>query len=67
MHHPNARIELSEEEAEALLGLCLTSPQKLTAVSEKALKKLAAFCSNGFVRNPSISNHTDQRELEKAG
>ncbi|MBV6459864.1 MAG: hypothetical protein HONBIEJF_03019 [Fimbriimonadaceae bacterium] len=67
MHNSHARIELSEEEAEALLGLCLTSPQKLTAISEKALKKLAAFCSSGFRNHSSISNHKDQRELEKAG
>jgi hypothetical protein len=38
-------FELTEEEAVALLGLCLTSPQQLDATSEKALRKLAAYCS----------------------
>lgn len=37
-------LELTEEEAFTLLGLCLTSPQVLDAVSERALKKLARFC-----------------------
>ena len=38
-------LELTEEEAFALLTLCLTSPQKLDATSEKALKKLASYCT----------------------
>lgn len=47
-----AGLELTEEEAVALLGLCLTSPQRMDAVSEKALRKLAEFC----IRN---SNHKE--------
>jgi len=39
-----AGLELTEEEAYALLGLCLTSPNPLDATSEKALRKLAEFC-----------------------
>ncbi len=38
-------LELTDEEAFALLELCMTSPEKLTNVSELALKKLAEFCS----------------------
>jgi hypothetical protein len=41
---PGALV-LTEEEAFAILGLCLTSPQALDAVSELAMKKLADYCS----------------------
>jgi len=37
-------LELTEEEAFALLGLCITSPNKLDPTSEKAIHKLAEFC-----------------------
>jgi hypothetical protein len=62
-------LELTEEEAYALLGLCLTSPQGLDATSERALRKLAEFCSRGKLqRNYSYepSSYTP-RELDKAG
>jgi hypothetical protein len=39
-------LVLTEEEAFALLGLCLTSSLKIDSTSELALKKLAAYCSN---------------------
>ncbi len=60
---------LTEEEAYALLGLCLTSPQGLDGTSERALRKLAEFCSRGVPQ----SNHSydpisyTTRELDKAG
>lgn len=38
-------LMLTEEEAFAILGLCLTSPQVLDVVSERAVKKLADYCS----------------------
>lgn len=41
--HP-AGLELTEEEAFLLLEMCLTSPQKLNATSERALRKLADYC-----------------------
>jgi hypothetical protein len=41
---PGALV-LTEEEAFAILGLCLTSPQALDALSERAVKKLADYCS----------------------
>ncbi len=61
-------LKLTEEEAFALLGLCLTSPNGLDTVSERALRKLAEYCSlssnhkkiAGTVMHPI-------RELGKAG
>ncbi|MCG9895355.1 MAG: hypothetical protein MH204_07765 [Fimbriimonadaceae bacterium] len=38
-----ARVELSVEEAERLLTLCLCSPGKLDRTAETAMRKLAAF------------------------
>ena len=38
-------LKLTEEEAFTLLGLCMTSPQKLDATSERALRKLAEYCT----------------------
>ena len=64
-----AGLKLTEEEAYALLGLCLTSPQGLDTVSERALRKLAEFCSREYTH----SNHSYEpssfpaRELDKAG
>ncbi len=40
-------LDLSEEEAFALLGLCMTSPDKLDATAEQAMRKLANFCKSG--------------------
>lgn len=58
-------LQLTEEEAFALLGLCMTSPQRLDAVSEKALTKLAIFCKSRMEH----SNHSApaQCELDEAG
>ncbi len=38
-----AGLELTEEEAFALLAMCLTSPHGLDATSETALRKLAEY------------------------
>jgi hypothetical protein len=38
-----AGLQLSEEEAFALLAMCLTSPHALDSVSEQALRKLAEY------------------------
>jgi hypothetical protein len=67
--HP-AGLELTEEEAFQLLEMCLTSPQKLNATSERALRKLADYClREGRLKKQSlfIGPTTVQRELEKAG
>lgn len=37
-------LELTAEEAYALLDLAMTSPNKLDATSEAAIHKLARFC-----------------------
>jgi hypothetical protein len=63
-------LELTEEEAFQLLELCLTSPQKLDATSERALRKLADYClQEGRLRQQSFSigAKSVQRELEQAG
>ncbi len=65
-------LQLSEEEAYSILTLCLTSPQGLDATSEKALRKLAAYCS---AKKNASSNHISQSpqsptlklELNQAG
>jgi len=54
---PGALV-LTEEEAFAILSLCLTSPQVMDALSERAVKKLADYCSrhgkreDGHYSNP---------------
>lgn len=42
----NDRLELTEDEAYALLSLCLTSDMTLDHQSELAMQKLAEFCKN---------------------
>lgn len=53
-------LRLTEDEAYALLNLCLTSPNGLDYVSERALRKLAEYCTSKS--NSIKSSHTiDQR------
>ena len=59
-------LELTEEEAFALLGLCLTSPTKLDVVSEKALKKLAEYCSKSNHHSWTPTSYRLTREFDKA-
>ncbi|MBL8064772.1 MAG: hypothetical protein JNM34_02820 [Chthonomonadaceae bacterium] len=40
------RLELTEDEAYALLSLCMTSNLQLDPQSELALRKLANFCKS---------------------
>ena len=47
------RLELTEEEAFALLNLAMTSGLQLDATSEKAVRKLADYCK----RHQRISHH----------
>lgn len=54
--HP-AGLELTEEEAFALLAMCLTSPHGLDATSETALRKLAEYAI-------SKSNHKDTQLID---
>lgn len=64
-----AGLELTEEEAYAILAMCLTSPQGIDGTSEAAIRKLAAYCIE-------LSNHSttvdllggkNRIELERAG
>lgn len=65
-NHPDG-LKLTEEEAFALLGLCLTSPTGMDAVSEKALRKLAEYCSSSTCYSFSPTSYHLTRELGKAG
>jgi D-alanyl-D-alanine dipeptidase len=56
-HVNNAGLQLSEEEAFALLAMCLTSPHALDSTSEQALRKLAEYAL-------SRSNHSDGRTID---
>jgi hypothetical protein len=49
-------LDLTEEEAFALLGLCITSPEKLDATAEQAMRKLASYCKSR-VRLSADRNH----------
>lgn len=54
-----AGLVLTEEEAFALLVMCLTSPHGIDRTTESALKKLAAHCAD-------LSNHTHSLSLFEA-
>jgi hypothetical protein len=58
-------LKLTEEEALALLHLAMTSPQRLDAASERALRKLATYISSNHLVNASSSFQS--MELNKAG
>lgn len=51
-------LKLTEEEAFALLAMCLTSPHSLDATSEQALRKLAAYAT--LVK----SNHSEAQTID---
>lgn len=61
-----AGLELTDEEAYSLLMLALTSTQKLDATSEKAVRKLAAYCQRSPVDHSHHNGHTSG-ELYEAG
>lgn len=65
MGHPD-RLELTEDEAYALLALCMTSDLALDGQSEKALKKLADFCK-GHKNSRSNYSRSAASELCEAG
>ena len=64
--HTSDRLQLTEEEALALLSLCVMSEEALDAVSEQAIRKLADFCRQD---RSNHSNHSepDVSELSEAG
>lgn len=50
----NERLELTEEEAFALLSLSMLSHGKMDKTSERALKKLADYCRT-YLRHHSTA------------
>lgn len=60
-------LSLTQEEAFAILGLCLVSPGPIDAATSLALRKLAAYASQG--REDCNHSLADERagELQKAG
>ena len=57
-------LRLTEEEAFSLLSLCLTSPNRLDITSERALRKLAEYCTSSS--NPLDSHiKIDYEELSE--
>lgn len=59
-------LRLSEEEAFALLGLCLTSPNSLDLVSEQALRKLAEFCTEQNSNHKTEIIHLTPQQLRRS-
>ena len=64
--HESSRLQLTDDEALALLSLCMMSEEQLDAVSENAIKKLANYCRRETTGN---SNHKTpaKSELSEAG
>ena len=62
-----AGLSLTKEEAFALLGLCLVSPESVDSTTSLALRKLAKFASQG--REESNHSWADDRtgELRTTG
>jgi hypothetical protein len=57
-------LGLTEEEAYSLLSLCLTSPGRLDAASERALLALARYCVCFQGASPCPTNHGIDNCLE---
>ena len=62
----SGRLELSEDEAYALLSLAMTSAMRLDKDSEKAVKKLADYCKSHH-RLKSHYKKPANCEFEEAG
>ncbi len=63
MENTERRLELTEDEAFALLGLAMTASVQMDSVSEKAVRKLAEYCKS----HPSNHNPASDWELIGAG
>lgn len=59
-------LELTEDEAYALLGLCMTSEMPCDAETDQVLEKLASFCKS-HVNGTSNHKKPAACELEEAG
>jgi predicted DNA-binding transcriptional regulator YafY len=51
-------LELTEDEAFALLGMVLTSPGPVDETSAKAMRKLAEYCSQRSEESNHKTNHS---------
>lgn len=47
MENTRTGLSLTEEEAYALLLMCMMSPAKIEGITETALRKLANYCKHG--------------------
>lgn len=56
-------LRLTEDEAFSLLSLCLTSPNGLDKVSERALRKLADYCTKSCNSKEHHTFRSDQLSL----
>jgi hypothetical protein len=57
------RLNLKEEEAFALLELCMTSTQQLNATSELALRKLANYCKDSHHSTPEVNEEEPRKAV----
>lgn len=55
-------LELTEDEAYALLDLCMTSDMPLDAETRRALEKLARFCGS-HINGSSKGSASTQRNV----
>lgn len=62
----SGRLELSEDEAYALLALAMTSGLKIDSESEKAVRKLADYCKSHSTNSHHKKKSADC-ELSEAG
>lgn len=60
------RLELTEEEAFALLALAMTSANELDVTSQTAMRKLADFCREYYTDERNY-RRLASRELSEAG
>ncbi|MBA3727190.1 MAG: hypothetical protein H0W86_12305 [Armatimonadetes bacterium] len=60
-YEKHARLSLTEDEAFALLSMCLLTNMTLDEDAENALKKLAAFCKHEqyFTPLPDRKSHSE--------
>ena len=62
MDPTNGRLELSEDEAFALLGLAMTASMTLDKTSERAVRKLAEYC-----KRKQTSHYSSAQDCELIG
>ena len=58
----NVGLQLTDDEANALLAMCLTSPHKLDGIAESALRKLAHYCIRSSTHKDHVAIELFDRE-----